>query len=230
MINIIKKKRLEMKKTICLFAIFSTLIACSKNDDRLKEKAALESESSTTSQVRVENDNLAAKAEKMEQDLAKRHRFYQAVKGSYEGDIRTSLGTFNIRITLTPSLAPTPVNRVRQLEEIASDLNNLNLNAQVVQWDPNNTNSAVGCRMSGVKADIVKGELAISTESCPNLYLIKITERGFSASSSENAEVAARVTRQVLNGDILEVDSISGQVQPSTNASIFKFVAHQVQE
>jgi hypothetical protein len=230
MMNIINNARLEMKKTICLFAILTTLIACSKNDDRLKEKAALESESSTTSQIRVENDNLASKAEKMEQDLTKRHRFYQAIKGTYEGDIKTNLGTFNIRITLTPSLAPIPVTRVRQLEEIASDLNGLTLNAQIVQWDQNNANSAVGCRMSGIKPDILKGELAISTESCPNLYLIKITERGFSASSIENADVAVRVAGQVLNGDIFEVDSISGQVQPSTNASIFKFVATKVQE
>lgn len=230
MINKIIRTRQKMKTTICLLAILTTLMACSKNDDRMKEKAALESESSTSSQIRVENENQANKAEKMELDLTKRHRFYQAVKGTYEGDIKTNLGVFNIRITLTPSLAPTPLNRVRQLEEIASDLNGLAMNAQVVQWDPNNTNSAVGCRMSGIKPDIIKGELAISTESCPNLYLIKITERGFVASSVENAEVALRIARQVLNGDLSEVDSISGQVQPSTNASIFKFVANKVQE
>ncbi|MBL7664636.1 MAG: hypothetical protein JNM93_05840 [Bacteriovoracaceae bacterium] len=219
-----------MKKILCLIIILPSLIACNKNDDRLKEKTTLESEYATTSQLRVENENLADKAEKMEQDLTKRHRFYKAIKGSYEGDISTNQGTFNIRITLTPSLAPIPVNRTRQLEEIVSDLNNLSLNAQVIQWDPNNTNSAVGCRMSGIRPDIIKGELAISTESCPNLYLIKITERGFFSSATENAEVAARVANEILNGDIFEVDSISGQVQPSTNASIFKFVANKVQE
>ena len=122
------KARHEMKQTFCLLIILFSLIACSKNDDRMKEKAALESESSTTSQIRVENENLATKAEKMEQDLTKRHRFYQAIKGKYEGDIKTPLGTFNIRVTLTPSHAPIPVSRVRQLEEIASDLNNLSLN------------------------------------------------------------------------------------------------------
>ena len=219
-----------MKNVISLLFVFSTLIACSKNDDRMKEKAALEGESSTTSAVRVENDNLAKKAEKMEADLTKRHRFYQAIKGIYEGDIKTNLGSFRIRLTLTPSLAPVPVNRVRQLEEISADLNNLSLNAQVVQWDPNNANSAVGCRMSGIRPDIIKGELAISTETCPNLYLIKVGEREFSGSSFENSEVAARISMQLLSGDLSEVDSINGQVQPSTNASVFKFVASKVQE
>lgn len=216
-----------MKQSVCI-AILIILTACSKNDDRLREKAALESESSTTSQIQVENRNLASKAEKMEEDLTKRHRFYQSIKGSYEGSMNTSLGSFSIRVTLTPSLAPTPINRVRQLEEIAYDLNNLTINAQVVQWDPNNTNSAVGCRMSGVKPDIIKGELAISTETCPNLYLIKITDRGFSASTSENAQLSNNLAKQVLNGDLSEIDSISGVVQPSTNASIFKFVAYKV--
>ena len=55
-----------MKTTICLLAILTTLMACSKNDDRMKEKAALESESSTSSQIRVENENQANKAEKMD--------------------------------------------------------------------------------------------------------------------------------------------------------------------
>ncbi|MBL7665624.1 MAG: hypothetical protein JNM93_10870 [Bacteriovoracaceae bacterium] len=219
-----------MKKILALIMIFSSLVACNKNDDRLKEKAAIESESATTSQLNVENENLATKAEKMEEDLTRRHRFYQALKGSYEGEIKTNLGTFNIRITLTTNLAPIPVTRVRQLEEIAADLNTLSLNAQVVQWDPNNTNSAVGCRMSGIRPDMVKGELVISTESCPNLYLLKITENGFVSSAIENAEMAARAAQQILDGAIFEVDSLAGRVQPSTNASIFKFVAYKVQE
>lgn len=219
-----------MKNLLTTTLLLLSLIACSKNDDRLKEKAAKESESATKSQVKVENENLETKASLMEKDLTRRHNFYQAVKGSYEGDIKTNLGLFNIRITFTPSLAPYTHTRVRQLEEIASDLNALSLNAQIVQWDPNNANSAVGCRMSGIRPDINKGEISISTETCPNLYLIKVTERGLSTSRAENTSLATRISQQILDGDIREVDSISGQVQPSTNASIFKFIAHKVNE
>lgn len=217
-------------KTFLIFGILLISVSCSKNNNRMKEKAALESESATISQIGVENANLAEKARKMEEDLNRRHLFYQALKGVYEGVISTNLGSFNIRLTFTPSLAPLPVNRIRQLEEISSDLNSLSMNAQVIQWDPNNRNSAVGCRVSGIKPDIIKGEMSISTESCPNLYLITITERGLNASSTENEENAKRISQDLLNGYSHEVDSIIGKVHPSTNASIFKFIAHKVQD
>ena len=131
-----------MKKLLVIMMSLS-LFACSKNDDRMKEKAAIESESSTASQLRVENENLANKAEKMEKDLAKKNRFYQALKGTYEGTMTTNLGTTKVSIDFSPSKSIFPVTRVRQLEEIASDLNELFLTAHVVQSDPNNPNAAL---------------------------------------------------------------------------------------
>jgi hypothetical protein len=217
-------------KTLFAIIVLFALVSCSKDDKRMKKKASIEAESSSQSQVRVENANQSAKADQMEKDLKKRHRFYQAVKGIYEGTISTNFGTFNIRLTLTPSLAPMNHNRVRQLEEIAADLNNLSINAQVLQWDPRNDATAIGCRLSGIRPDIEKGTLALSTESCPNLYQISITEQSFRGSNSENASVARRVAEQVLEGDLRDIDSINGTVQPSTNATIFKFVAQKVEE
>lgn len=213
-------------KAIFILTAILTVVSCSKDDKRLKENAASESES----QLKVENANLSAKAEQMEKDLKRRHRFYQAIKGMYEGDISTSFGTFNIRITLNPSLAPMNHNRVRQLDEITADLNNLMIHAQILQWDPKNEATAIGCRVSNIRPDIEKGTISISTESCPNLYQISVTERGYPGSSSENTTMARRVAEQVLEGDLREIDSINGTVQPSTNASIFKFVAHKVAE
>lgn len=217
-------------KTIILITLLAITSACSRNDKRMKEKALVEGESTSQSQVRVENANLAAKAELMEKDLAKRHRFYQAIKGIYEGVINTSIGDFNIRITFTPSMAPMEYNRVRQLEEISSDLNNLTINAQILQWDSSNVVTAIGCRVSGIRPDLEKGTIAISTESCPNLYQVSVTERSYRGTSTENVSTAVRITREVLNGDTSDIDSIIGTVQPSTNAEIFKFVAQKVQE
>lgn len=214
-------------KNSFIFLVLLISVGCSQGDDRLKEKAKLEGES----QLNVENSNLAQKAEAMEKDLTRRHRFYQAVKGVYEGSISTNIGSFNIRITLTPSLAPLNVNRVRQLEEIASDLNNLTLNTQVVQWDPNNSNASVGCPGTAVKPDLEKGEIVIpSSDACKNLYIIKITDRGFFGSALENSNTAASIASQVLRGDLHEVDSLNGTIQPSSNASVFKFTANKVHE
>ena len=214
-------------KTVLLIVSVLFLTACSKGDERLKEKTKLESES----QLSVENNNLAQKAQAMEKDLARRHRFYQAVKGIYEGTITTDIGTFNIRISLTPSLAPLYINRVRQLDEIASDLNGLTLNTQVVQWDPNNSSASVGCPGTAVKPDIEKGEIVIpSSDACKNLYIIKVTDRGFFGNSFENSNMATNVARQVLNGDLFEIDSLTGSIQPSSNSSIYKFTANKIQE
>lgn len=213
-------------KALTVLAVLALTVSCGQGNKRLEEKATLESKS----QLNVENGNLAQKAEKMEKDLAKRHRFYQAIKGVYEGVINTDLGTFSIRITLTPTLAPLEVNRVRQLDEIASDLNTLSLNTQVVQWDPNNPKSAVGCRVSGIRPDVERGEIAIAAESCSNLYIIKLTEQESNGTPSTNSQIAARIAKQVLDGDLKEVSSVNGTIQPSTNASVFKFAAIKVQE
>ena len=217
-------------KTLLTLTLILGFVSCSKGDKRMKERASVEGQSTSQSQIRVENENLRIKAEQMEKDLSKRHRFYQAVKGMYEGQISTSFGIYNIRITLSPSLAPFKQNRVRQLEEITSDLNNLAMNAQILQWDPKNEVTAIGCRVSGIRPDIEKGTLAISTESCPNLYSISITERSYTGTMSENSAMARQISQQLLNGDLTEVDSIIGTVQPSTNAAIFKFVADKVME
>lgn len=211
-----------------LFLIsFLLITACGKGDDRMKEKSKMESES----QLQAENENLSKKADAMEKDLTRRHLFYQAIKGIYEGSITTANGNFNIRITLSPSLPPIRSSRSRQLEEIVSDLNNLALNTQIIQWDPNNMNASVGCPGISVRPDIEKGEIIIpSSSDCKNLYNIKITERGFFGTQIENSNIANQIARQVLNGDLKEIDSITGTIQPSTNASMFKFVANKVQK
>lgn len=208
-----------MNSKLALLILMTLLsVSCSQGDKRLKEKARIEGDTLRD----VENGNLAQKAEDMEKDLARRHRFYQAIKGVYEGTISTSSGTFNIRVTLSPSLPPIYTNRVRQLDEIASDLNNLMLNTQVVQWDPNSAESAVGCRVSNIRPNIERGELVISSESCPNLYSIAIADRGEGSTLS--------LAKSILSGNAFDVDSLRGQIQPSTNATIYRFTAFKVSE
>lgn len=207
-----------MTKTFVLLFIFA-LAGCGQDDKRLKEKTRKEGEALTG----VENSNLASKSAAMEKDLTRRHRFYQAVKGDYEGTINTTDGSFKIRVTLSPSLAPISIERVRQLDEVTADLNNLFLNTKVSQWDPSSSLSPVSCIVSSIRPDIEKGEIAIAKEGCPNFYTLKVMDPGSAASAKTIAEL-------VLNGDLMSVNAIQGKLQPATNATIYTFTAYKVQD
>lgn len=209
-----------------ILTLLFVLASCGGDDGELKKKNRMESES----QLRAENENLAKKAESMESDLKRRHLFYQAIKGTYEGTIETKMGAFNIRLSFSPTLAPFETTRIRQLDEIASDLNLLALNVQIIQWNPNNENASVGCPGIAVRPDIEAGEITIpSSSECRNLYLIKISDRA-SQDQTQDLDSSMDLARQILNGDIRDVDSISGTIQPSTTAAVYKFIAHKVAE
>lgn len=192
------------------------LLSGCQGDERLSEVSAVQSEA----QLQKENANLARKSGLMESDLKNRHRFYQALKGKFEGSFQSEIGEVKFRITLSPSLPPYQTDRVRQLEEVTSDLNNLYLNIQVVQWNPSAPTSAVGCRVSQVRPDLMNGEITISSESCSNLYRLKIAE-----SNASTADDARRLSQWISEGKLDRVEAIIGEVQPSTNATIYTVVA-----
>lgn len=208
-----------MKTVILNAALCLVVVACGNGNKRLKEKTRMEGETLTG----VENTNLAQKARAMEKDLARRHRFYQAIKGDYEGTIQSSEGTFKVRVTLSPSLAPIATDRVRQLDEITADLNNLMLNTKVSQWDPGSNYSPVSCIVSNIRPDLEKGEVTISKEGCPNFYSMKISDPGTNSTAASLAE-------QILEGRMTDVQVIEGKIQPATNAKVFRFTAYKVQE
>lgn len=187
-------------------------LGCGQGNERLVEKAAIEGAVNARAQVDSANENLARKSHEMESDLAARHRFYQGLKGAYEGVMQTEGGEFKVRITLAPSLNPYPVERVRTLEEITADLNSLYLNVQVVQWNPANRLSAVGCRIEQVRPDLLTGEITIAAESCPNLYVLRIDGDKSLASDLRGGRAA-------------QVSALRGEVYPTSNAAVYTFTA-----
>jgi hypothetical protein len=212
-----------MKLTSLILAM-SLITACGQNDDRIKEKARLEGES----QLSVQNDNLAQKAEAMEKDLARLHKFYQAVKGTYFGTISTDDGSQEIKITLTSKTAPRTLNRVRQLEELSNEINSLAMDVQIVHYPTNNRTAQKICPGMPVKPDYENGMISIpATSDCKNVYILKLSDRSFSGNSLENTKLAKSVAKQILDGDIREVDSLSGTM---INAYDFQFVVNKVQE
>ena len=208
-----------------------------ENIDLVVQRARAEGRAQAEAEINAGNANLEAKAQLMEADLATRHLFYQALKGTYEGGLATERGEFKVRITLVPSLPPATYARSRQLEEITSDLNNLFFHAQVLQWNPANRLSSVGCRVENIRPDINKGEIAIASSNCPNLYKLKIAdpEAERSVTTEENPspkapEVASATAAAIRDGKISELAEIRGEVHPTTNASIYRLSVKRASE
>ncbi len=209
-----------MKYFIMLLAISVGLVACDQkgSTDSTKERAAAEQEGAN----KVDNENLAKKAEKMEKDLADRHRFYQSIEGEYEGTLRVDTTSYKIKFTFARSIPAYTGNRVRQLSEIENDLNNLYFHMQVVQWHPDDSSTAVGCRVAGIRPDMDAGTLTVASSDCPNLYSVFLSQGGNNAFTGK-AEKAKAVAEKIKNFQLKDVPYLIGSVQPSSNATKYSF-------
>ena len=202
-----------------------------QGNERLKEKAQIEGRETAEEETKAQNENLAQKSSEMEEDLKVRHRFYQAVKGNYEGTFKTEQGTFKIKLNLVPSLPPYTSDRVRQLDEIVADINNLYLNAQIVQWNPSNSLSAVGCRIENIRPDIVNGTIDIASENCANFYGLWVAQADDAVNirkpkpTTLDPRVSGEVATSIRDGRYNTVAEIQGEVHPTTNAIVYEFSA-----
>lgn len=210
-----------MKARILFLAAALMLAACDQkgSTDSTKDRARAEQEAGTD----VDNRNLASKAEAMEKELSKRHSFYSALQGQYEGTVKVGDQSFGIKITLAKSLAPYLGDRTRQLTEIESDLTNLFFHAQVVQWHPADPSTAVGCRVNQIRPDMLNGTLTIASNECPNLYKIYLAEgdaRPLEAKEQKAAALATKIRKKELE----QVNNLVGVIQPSMNANTYTFI------
>jgi len=201
-----------------------------KSKDKVKEYTDIQSQIESGNQVAAERQFLEARAKTMETDLERRQRFYQAISGTFEGSIQVNDNEYNIRLTLTPSLPRyVPTGRVRTVEEVASDLTNLYLNVQVVQWNPQTNFGSVGCLITNVRPDIVKGRINVVSENCPNLYSFVIVDDSVGIGRL-NETGASTLASAIAESRVDAVSHLSGRMQPTSNASVYSFSAVRVQE
>lgn len=207
-------------KYLFMLMVILGLVACDKagSIDGTKERAAAESQAGTE----ADNQNQANKAERMEADLTTRHQVYAALEGVYEGTLVADSETYNIKMTLSRSIQPYTGDRVRQLSEIEADINNLYFYIQVLQWHPQDSATAVGCRVSGIRPNILDGTITIATSECPNLYSIYSSDAKQEA-SVDRATLAKQLVEQVKQGVLADVPNLVGTIQPSSNAGVFNF-------
>jgi hypothetical protein len=153
-----------------------------------------------------QNENYARRVKAMEDDLALRHQFFAALSGVYVGEARsivTNEVTHQVNITVVPSLPPYPnTGRVRTIEELEYELNNLYLNIESL--DSHDT-IAYGCVFQAVRPDMNRGTLQLVADMCVKTLSLQIAMSG-RLSSLTSAEVASGV----FSGEIENVEIMKG--------------------
>lgn len=214
-----------MKTIILILTAVFVLAACDQKSstDSTKDRAAAEQEGAN----KVENDNLAKKAQKMESDLSDRHFFYGAIEGQYQGTVQVGNQPYNIKFNFVRSLPAYVGDRVRQLSEIENDLNNLYFYIQVVQWHADDPSSAVGCRVGQIRPDMQRGTMTIASADCPNLYTVLLSDLVRERISGVY-EKAGNTANKIRQREIAQVEALVGSVQPTSNASTFNFAVSRI--
>ncbi|MBC76169.1 MAG: hypothetical protein CME64_09150 [Halobacteriovoraceae bacterium] len=197
------------------------LLSCSKGgDDRLAEQADIQARE----QYQAQNENQKMWAEKMEEDLNKRKRFIQAIEGDFFGEVDVQNISFDINARFVSSIPIAFPSRVRTLDEINFELQNLNLNLFVKLENPRVPNSAVTCVVEGYRPDVNKGVINIITESCKNSFHLSISDSTLDVRSDEARLKDSRsLAAQVTSGSVSRVEKVQGVFESSTSNQKFKF-------
>ncbi len=224
------------KNWLFLPAAIFVLGACSKGgDERLKERADIESRKAAENSVLSENENLATRAQKNEARLAHRQKFFTAVKGFYEGSFILAGEKHRIRITLTPSVFPLPDGGTRHPDEVTRDLEKLDFRIQVQQWLEGSPISGGGCSVEGLNPDLKNGNLQLISGACGSLFLA-ITDKSLLESATPREQyaesidiLAPKLVAKIFDGEITSIPAISGFTLSNANAETVYFIAERVE-
>jgi len=156
------------------FLIF-TCLACSQGGyDSLKERAGLEAQEVSKEQIEAENENLRIISTAMEADLARRHRLFQSLRGTFAGEITTDIGPMVVRLKLAPSRNPYPVDRVRRPEEVATDISSLHMNGAMDVFPSDNPSAGSSCVVESLPVDMVAGRIDVISSACKNYFVFHL--------------------------------------------------------
>ena len=214
-------------KHLSLIVTALLLASCGKPDAKNLEEVAQR-------ELIVENVNLERRAAKLEIDLEKKQLFFTALEGTYEGSFKAGEKIFKTRMTFIPSLPPYTSNRIRTLEEITADLNNLYFSVQTTHWNSNGTAVAAGCIFSQMSPDYDNGQIVAATETCPNVYKVNMFDSSESTEESpiNTAELSRQskiLSKKISRKEIQKIEEIYIVIQPTLLAKTFTAVLKRVQ-
>jgi hypothetical protein len=207
-----------MKKIITLMALSVILAACDQKGSTsdTKDRARAEGEAETE----VNNNNTDRRALKMEADLQKRYRFYKGVSGDFESSFKIKETTYKGKITFSPTIHILESERVRTVEEIQDDLNNLFLNAQVYIWTEDF--GIIGCVFERVRADINTGVIQLFSSECTNSLEIRLTTKNTKA--KDRKDTSELLAQSLVSGAQESIEYLHAEVSSKHNPNGYEFI------
>lgn len=208
---------------LCLTVLLFT--SCSKGGDK---RLAEQEEIKARQQLQAQNENQREWAEKMEKHLDKRKNFFKALQGEFEGSVDVQGTEFQLSAKFIPSIPVEFYNRVRTLDEINYEIQNLNLNINIKIENPRAANSAVSCTIEDYKPDFVNGVINIISESCKNIFMISITDNLDELPIVQRREGARRLARDVISGRVEVIEFLDGTFESSVSSIPYNFKLKRV--
>lgn len=201
----------QIRKTGIIFAIGMVLAGCGENTDRIRERAAIESQEAAKKQIEAENLNRDDRVYKAEQDLERRRRFIDALVGQYQGTLTNERNKFLLKLKIGSSLPPySPPDRVRSPEEVAFDLNNLFVNIQTSILADDGAGIG-GCAFESVRPGFENGKMSLISKECFTSYELEISDDADPDGSRSLR--SGELPDKILAGTIREVLYLKGSSQ-----------------
>ena len=208
-------------KTLMILAItLLSIVGCSKGgDERIAEQENIRSRE----QINAQNENNREWADKMEKDLNKRKYFIKSIEGTFTGELTVEGIDFVIKAMISPSIPISFSDRIRTLQEINYELENMAINLHIKLENPRVSNSAVSCTIEGYKPDVDKGMINIISESCKNIFKLLLSDDLNQLDREILYRDASELARDVKQNNISQIDILSGFFESSVSTKEFQF-------
>ncbi len=203
----------------------------SEQEARRKEQAGVDA----GEQAKADQEQQNAQSLKLEADLKRRYRFYSAMSAEYVGQIKLKdKDNKDIDVAISLNSHPTiPLysgDRIRTVEEVQADLQNLGFQSTFQFWIIKKPGAATGCLFSNAKAFHESGVVRFQSPSeCPNVFQLSILPKVLS--QKEIAEIkqfnleadATALAQRILNGEVQTVPSTFIRMQMPLNGEVKSF-------
>jgi hypothetical protein len=226
-------KRLNFIFILCLISF--VVASCqqpsqSEQDAKRQEQANIDAEA----QAKAEQQKLNEQSVKLEKDLQRRYRFYSAVSAEYQGQIKINGTDYGISHKSQPTIPLYVGDRIRTVEEVQADINNLGLDSAIRFWNIKKPQAATGCQFLNIKAFYENGAYKLQSEACGNIFNIfvggkMIAPKDLGAIASADIEGSAvRLAQSILVGQVSEVESVIVQMQSTVSGTTQTFQLQRI--